>query len=372
MIPLIIFAIIAFVLFSDAYLKPSIFKYITMIFSSIFGIIVGFNYYEMAADILIKKDFVPNMAQGLAFLLISAISFALFKAIGDYAIRSEIKFPEKAAKTVSYILSFVFAMIVTGGLFIFLALLPMSPKYPYPRFANMVVLTDTKGEISPAKFSLNLDGMITGLFSSVSAGSFSSPKSFGVIHNSFLNDCYLNRHQIKNAERPIKAVTGYQAIQIDMSDKNTVRKAHTNLKNEEGKDMPQMDGKELYIIKCPFNLRLVSNGGVCESGSNLELLPCQLRIICNTDYENGLKGKGVSVYPYGYIKNGKVARLNLITVTDIEKEKDDTVNSTMPVSVAFYVPKGQIPVAVAYKQNFIAQLPEQPSKESVSDEAEKN
>ncbi len=372
MIPLIIFAILAFIVFSDAYLKPSVFRYLIMIFSLLFGIIIGFNFYEMAANILIEKDFVPNMAQGLSFLVITGIAFAIFKIIADSIIRREIKFPAKIAKNVSYILSVVFAAILTGGLFIFLALMPMHPKYPYPRFADMVVLTDAKGNIKPTKPLLGLDGMVAGMFSTVSSGSFSSTRSFGVLRNSFLNDCYLNRHRIKDEERAVRAITGVQAIQINMADKNTVRLAHTNLKNEEGKDMPIMEGKELYIIKCPFNMRAVSSGGVLDGGTTIELLPCQLRIICNDDYENGLKGKGTSVYPYGYLKNGKVSRLNLIAVTDIEGEKETPGSSAMPVSVAFYVPQGKIPVAIAYKQNFMAELPKQPGKEDANDEAEKN
>ncbi len=365
MIPLIIFAIIAFIVFSDAYLKPFIFRYIIMIFSIIFAMIVGFNYYEFAANILIKKDFIPHMAQGLSFLLITAISFAVFKVIGDSIIRSEIKFPEKVSKYTSYGLSIIFAALVTGGLFVFVALMPMDPKYPYPRFANMVVLTDVKGDLTPAKPPLGLDAMVVGIFNSVSSGSFSSAQSFSVLRSGFLDACFLNRHKIKDEEGVIKAVTGSQAIQINMADKNTVRKAHTNLKTEENKDLPQIDGKELYIIKAPFNMRPVASDGAIESGSNLELLPAQLRIVCNDNYENGFKGKGVSVYPYGYIKNGKLSRLVLATSVSFEKAKDDGL--VMPISIAFYVPKGKVPVAIAYKQNFVAQLPQQPGKEEPSD-----
>ena len=129
MIGLILFAIIAVVIVSDAFLKPSIFKYIIMLFSSIFALILSFSYYEKLGDFLLDKNFMVNQIYALSFLVITAVAFTVFKLLGDYVIRSEIKFPGDVPRIGSVICSFLFSIIVTGVMFIFFSLLPMSPKY---------------------------------------------------------------------------------------------------------------------------------------------------------------------------------------------------------------------------------------------------
>jgi hypothetical protein len=156
-----------------------------------------------------------------------------------------------------------------------------------------------------------------------------------------------------------------------MKDKNVVRKAHTNLKTDGGKAVPEFDDKELYIIKCPFNLRRVESGGALESGSKLELLLCQIRILCNDSYEDGFKGSGEAVFPYAYLdKNGKFVRANVNSVVAFDINRKD--DNTQDVYLAFYVTKGKIPVALAYKKNFITQLPEQPGDNDDTSETETN
>ncbi|MFI4910795.1 MAG: CvpA family protein [Sedimentisphaeraceae bacterium JB056] len=371
MIPLIILAIITIAIVSDAVIKPSIFKYAIMLFSGIFAIIVTFNYYESIAKILYEKEFLPNHIYALSFILIAVIAFIVFKVIGDYAIRSEIKFPGMVSRIGSIVCAFIFAILVAGTFFIFGALLPMPPKYPYARFANKVVLVNQYNDIEPDKPLISADGLATGIFKLISSGSFSSDKSFGVLHTDFLNSCYLNRHKIKDEENQVNAMTGNQAIRISMSDKNTVRKAHTSLRTSEGKSVPQIDGKELYIIKCPFNLKRVENGGTLDNSSKIELLPCQIRILCNDSYEDGLKGNGVAIYPYGYLdENRRFVRSNLTNVLSFEVNKKDNKTNTQDVYLAFFIPEGTEPVALAYKQNFITELPKQPGDEEPTETEE--
>jgi hypothetical protein len=371
MIPLILLGIITVVIVSDAVIKPSIFKYAIMLFSGVFAIIVSFNYYETLGRILFEKDILPNHIYALSFLLLNAVSFIIFKIIGDKVIRAEIKFPGNVSKIGSVVCSLLFALLVTGAVLVFAALLPMSPKYPYARFADKVVLMDQYANLNPDKPFISPDAFVAGIFKNVSAGSFSSSNSFAVLHGDFLNSIYLNRHNIKDDENPKTAMTGLNAIKISTSDKNTVRKAHTNLRTKEGKEIPLIEGKELYIIKCPFNLMREDNGGALEGGTKIELLPCQIRTLCNDSYENGLKGNGNVAYPYGYLdKNGRFVRTNITEIISFDINRKE--NNTHDVALAFYVPQGNVPVAIGYKQNFIAKLPPEPTKEDNETETEQN
>ena len=361
MIGLILFAIIAVVIVSDAFLKPSIFKYIIMLFSSIFALILSFSYYEKLGDFLLDKNFMVNQIYALSFLVITAVAFTVFKLLGDYVIRSEIKFPGDVPRIGSVICSFLFSIIVTGVMFIFFSLLPMSPKYPYARFYDRAIVVDQDLNIDPEQPLVSPDAFVAGIFNIASAGSFSSDRSFAALRADFLDSIFLNRHNIKNEEHKIGTVTGKSAIKISMSDKNTVRRAHTNLRTPEGRPAPLVGGKNLYIIKCPFNLIKLENGGAIADGGKLELLLCQVRIICNDSYDNGLKGKGLAVYPHGYLDDGgRLIRANILEVVELDRGKEGTIKD---FSLAFYVPEGKVPVAIAYKQNFITELPPEPKSE---------
>ncbi len=356
MFPLIILAISVIVIVSDAFLKPSLFKYLIMLFSGLFAVIIAFNYYELLGGFLFEQGMLANHAYGLSFVLITAAAFSVFKVIGTYAIRQEIKFPPMVSKAVSVVCAILFAFLSTGVLLIAVGQLPLSPKYPYARFAEKAVIIDQKHNIMPNKAVMNVDGLVAGFFETVSSGSFSGSNSFGVVRAGFLDSCYLNREKVVDEENQVDAMTGFEAIKISMSDKNAVRKAHTNLRTESGKAVPQIDGKQLYIIKCPFNLRPVESGGV---GGRIELLFCQLRIMCNDSYENGFQGKADAVYPYGYLNDDrKLVKAALKEVVTFERQD----GMRRDVYIAFYVPEGKVPVALAYKQNFVTELPREPEK----------
>lgn len=359
MIPLILFLVLIAIIVSDAVIKPALFKYFIMIFSLIFAVVIGFNYYEMIAAIMVDKDFIPHMSFGLSFAVITGLSFGVFKAIGDYTIRKEIKFPEKLHRACSIILSIIFTLLLTGVIMVFLVLMPISPKYPYKRFSGEAVIANPQGDLEYSSAKLPADGLITGLFSSISKGSMSSGRSFAVLHDNFITNCFLNRYKIKDETNPIINYSLTEPIKIDFSDKNTVRKAHTALRmGQDNKPLPAIEGREPYVIKLGFNLRAFGS-------SQLELAMHQLRIICNDSYDEPFIGKGRTEYPYGYVKNGRVERVGVAQLVEFdERDKEDSGRPIQTVEVVFYVPENMVPVAVGFRQNFVAALPEQPNKDS--------
>ena len=74
----------------------------------------------------------------------------------------------------------VLGYVVTGYLLVAAAMAPLPSQYPYPRFDAR-----NPNAASPKKALLSPDGFVTGLFATISKGSFSAigePKSFALLH----------------------------------------------------------------------------------------------------------------------------------------------------------------------------------------------
>jgi hypothetical protein len=321
------------------YFKGTFVKSFIVIVISICASLVAFGFFELLAGLLVGRKILPQWAPLLSFILLFVLAFAVLQTIAVQLTRKPVDLgflPERIGRVICGILT---GLIISGVLLTAVAMAPISAKYPYQRFDE----TSPDPE-SPNRVLLNADGFAAGWFSVISSGSFSGKRSFAVLHPDFLGQLFLNRQV---AGVPI--VTVSDAIEIP---RQAVWPAPEGLKDLNGNLIPSKNqrGDNLTIVRIAilyFSL-----------GTTSAFTPAQLRLICKQKDGDvaALSGKGINIYPVGYIK--AAGQLQLKNLTDrIGLTKDDFITSKKVIDFAFYVPEGFVPVLIEFKQNSINQLP---------------
>jgi hypothetical protein len=343
------------------YLKGTIVQAFATIVVAISSCMAAFGFFENLAGLLIKRGDSGSMlalvpwAHSLSFLLIFIIVFAVLQTIVVQLTRKypvDLGFlPERIGRVV---LGIVLGVIVSGILMTFLAMAPLPYKYPYERFNPRSIKVD-----SPNKVFLNVDGFVTGLFSVVSNGSFSSQKSFACLRPSFLDQLYLNR-----LDSNVSLVSGITPA-IEVPRDKAVWPASENLKtqvdelNSQGK-FSRTPGKptgnyQLMVVRVGIKRGAVINSKPKINAGTFTL--SQLRLICKPrDYDGGLlEGKGRNVYPLGYLKTA--SQIETDSVIKIERNDFTGNSTTKDLDFIFAVPFGLQPVLVEFKLNNVMQIP---------------
>jgi hypothetical protein len=315
------------------YLKGTLVKSFVVVITSICASVVAFGYFELLANVFISREILVLWAHPLSFALLFILAFAVLQTIAAQLTRQPIDLgllPERIGRVVCGIF---LGLIVSGLLLTAAAMAPISAKYPYQRFDK----TSPDPE-NPGKVLLNADGFATGWFSIVSGGSFSGKRSFATLHPAFLDQLFLNRHEIDNG---ISIITSPEAIEIP---KIAVWPAPESLKDS--------SGHNLTIVRVGITNQAIEKGGI--------FTPSQLRVICkqkSDTKEDPLAGKGKNIYPVGYMKTADELQIKKLT-DRIEIKRSDLDNRGVKnIDFAFYVPDGFVPVSVEFKQNCINQLP---------------
>ena len=323
------------------YLKGTLVKSFIAVITSICASVVAFGYFELLANVL--KTFGP-WAYSLSFALLFILAFAVLQTAAAQLTRKPVDLgllPERIGRVVFGIFA---GLIVSGVLLTAAAMAPISPKYPYQRFD--VANVDPE---KPKKLLPNADGFATGWFSIISSGSFSGKRSFATLHPAFLDQLFLNRHEIDNS---VSIITRSDAIEIP---NKAVWPAPEGLKDSDGKPVSQKNekGEVLTIVRVGMTSNAIE-----------KFTLSQLRVICKqeNDVRDVLAGKGKNIYPIGYMKTADELQIKKIT-DNIEISIADIVGRTKEIDFAFYVPDGFKPVLVEFKQNNIKQLPPPVSSE---------
>jgi hypothetical protein len=323
------------------YLKGTLVKSFVVVITSVCASVVAFGYFELLANILIGRNILVLWAYPLSFALLFILAFAVLQTIAAQLTRQPIDLgllPERIGRAVCGIFS---GLIVSGLLLTAAAMAPIPAKYPYQRF------DETRPDPEkPSKVLLNADGFTAGWFSIISSGSFSGKRSFAVLHPAFLDQLFLNRHEIDNK---VSIITSPDAIEIP---KIAVWPAPEGLKDSDGEKVSQKNekGEELTIVRLEITNQAVRDDGI--------FTPSQLRVICKQKSDNGnpLAGKGKNIYPVGYMKTAD--KLQIKKLNDhIELKRSDFAGRVKEIDFAFYVPNGFVPVLVEFKQNSINELP---------------
>jgi hypothetical protein len=165
------------------FLKTTAVRAAAALIASIIAIMAAFNFYESVAGFV---GFIGAWANAFSFLIITILVVALIMAgiVKLTPTPLDLGFlPERIGRAV---FGLVLGILASGFVLTFLALAPLSTKLPYARFEQAT-------QSSPNKLLLNVDGLITGLFSKISDGAFRGEKSFATQHPNFLDQLYLNR-----------------------------------------------------------------------------------------------------------------------------------------------------------------------------------
>ena len=180
----------------------------------------------------------------------------------------------------------------------------------------------------------------------LSDGSFSGKRSFATLHPAFVNQAFLNRHEVTEG---LSIITSSQAIQVPPRKQKAVWLAPEGLVDSAGKPIRQKPGLNLTIVRVGLRREAL--------GADLTFTPSQLRLICKktTSAKDLFAGKAINVYPFGHLELGRLQKNELNDL--ITKSPSDFDGPVLYIDFAFYVPNDFVPVLVEFKANSIARLP---------------
>lgn len=333
------------------YLKGTLVKSFATVIAAICSAIVAFSYFEFLADVFISRSddsrflSLAPWAQSLCFVLLFVLAFAILQTIVVQLTRQPIDLGSITGRIVRTVCGIFLGLILSGILLTALAVAPLRNKYPYQRF-------DPKSPDAekPNKALFNTDGFVTGLFSTVSKGSFiaireKDKRSFAVVHPAFLDQIFLNRHNIAD---DISILTSSNAIEVPR--KKGAWPAPEDLNAEDRNEPVRMkSGYNLTIVRVGIKKDAVKGG--CR------FTPSQLRLACKPrGDEHQLTGEGKNIYPIGYLKTQNLLQRKQLN-DEIKINRDNFQGKVRWIDFAFYIPEDFVPVLVEFKQNSIARVP---------------
>lgn len=345
MIALIVVAVIILACIFYFYLKCPVLSCIATVFSAIIGVIVAFNFYETLASIMITKDYMPNWAHSLCFLLLFLITTVVIRLAADQTVRSKVEFFDIPKYIIIIISGIAVGTIASGVLIISLSMSPMAPKLPYERFAGSALKANT---IRPAKSGYT-DSFTAWLFSQISKGPLSSDKSFAVLHSDFIDQIHLNRIKA-GGDSGVTPIAGKDSLVVPP--KIGVRKSDSRI-----------------IIRAGLNKATISTGGITDNAQKAEFTLSQIRLIYkDKNQDSDISGKAKVAYPEQCIFPGKRSR----PTEDEENPKTDLTKvfsltrndfkairkygSLAWIDLVFKLPPGSIPVILQFKQGAISDI----------------
>jgi len=326
------------------FLKGTFVKAFATLITIICASVVAFSYFEILASVLIgrSKDTeyssLASWAQPLSFVLLFVLTFAILQTIVIQLTRRPVDLgplPEYIGRALCGIF---IGFFLSGLLLMILAMSPLPNKYPYQRF------DENRPEAqSTNKVLFNADSFATGWFSIISRGSFRGQRSFATTHPSLPDQAFLNR-----LRDDIPIVTSSEAIEVPRKAAAWIIPA--GLRNAE-------DPNEQVEPKSGYNLTIVRVGikrNAAKDASRFTL--SQLRLICKQkgSAEDPLAGKGINIYPLGYLKTAD--QLHRSQLNDQIKIADFKEGVSW-MDFVFEVPDDFYPVLVEFKQNNIAEVP---------------
>lgn len=356
------------------YFKGTVVRAFATIIVTIIAGMVAFGFFETFANVFISRgddsrfiSLVP-WAQTLCFILLFVLTFAILQTGLMFLTRESVDLgvlPERIGRVVCGIL---LGLIVSGFLLTAFQMAPLPVGYPYERFDPDRLEAD-----SPNRILINADGFVTGLFSIFSNGSFSGKRSFAMIHPNYLDQLFFNR-LIRVGET---SIVGSFTPAIDVprpavwpateAIREQADRFVTELRtrggklayDDSGKAVPlpvsTKGGDNATIVRIGIKKRAIRRAAQVNGGA---FTPSQLRLICKRKgtSQEGLAGKGINVYPVGFLKSENEIQIRPeinLSSSDFESNAD-----TKEIDFVFRIPNGYEPVLVQYKLNSIVEIPQ--------------
>jgi hypothetical protein len=324
---------------SHLYLKSSTPRSFAAVIAAVIAVIAALGYYEIASDILISKGYGGQWVQPAIFAIIFFAVLAVTKSLADFLLPRNVEFGQLPARLTAVVCGIIVGLIISGALFITLAMSPLSAKWPYTRF--------DQGNINPASPNsslLNSDGIVAALFSWISKGSMSSDKSFAVYHANFIDHLHLNRHKAK--EDGVYMITASDSIVLP--EKNAVRTF-------------DIDQRTFTVVRMGIKGGEIDSGGAMDKDGRISFTPSQVRILCKQKGQAAdMTGSARPVYPEAQLFENELIPVRLDETIDVARGEFESVSSYGRVAwidIAFRVPADMMPVLLEFKQNAVAPLP---------------
>jgi hypothetical protein len=319
------------------YLKCSLMTSFSTLVSAVLATVIAFSYHEAMADLFISRGYGADWALSGCYLLAFILGSALFRALADLLVGSNIDLGKPAKTGAAVVCGLLTGVIIAGNFLVAIGLMPVQHKLVYSRFPEdkPIVLS------SPVKPVLNADGLVTGLYSWLSRGAMASDKSFAVVQADFLTKAHLNRYCINKG---IQSIASRKCLSLPAKNKKPVR------------IWTIQDKGTFTVVRVGIVSKGIPDGGAIDASGQIKFSMAQLRLICKpADQAQNLRGKGEAVWPVGLFKNGTLTEKRLDEIAD-EKETLGIKDRMLWVDVAFKVPDGQVPVAFQFKQNAMISL----------------
>lgn len=331
---IVLLFVLAFAAFQ--YFKGKFAKSVVMLLTVILANIVAFAFFEIAADsiaALVKdNDGFIALTPAIMFILIFAISLAIFQVIAGFLANKNVEVSYMLDKIGRTVCGAVYGLFFAGIILTTLAIAPLkSGSIPYSRFDGA-----NPDPTQPNKSLLNADGMMAGIFGNVSRGSLSGKNSFNVLHPSILDEYFLNRMAL---QQDIDLISKKKTISVDK--KAAAWLASESLKTNDGTAVTVKSGHELVIVR----VNIKKTAAVFSTS--------QLRLICieRDNVNTPLEGKAVNAYPIGFLSgSNRLVSKNVNSKTEVS-------GSGKSMDFAFEVPNGYVPSMVAFRHTNIAKVP---------------
>ncbi len=344
------------------YFKGTFVRAFATIIIAICASVAAFGFFESLANVFISRgsdskvlSLVP-WAQTLSFALLFIIVFGVLQTAMTQLTRRPVDLgflPERIGRVVCGI---PLGLVMSGLLLTALEMAPLPVKYPYQRFG----IDGSRSKVLP-----NADGLVTGMFSAISKGSFSGKRSFAAIHPDYLDQLFLNRFvsgtSILTSTTPA-IILPKQAVWPAPENLNAQVDEIVSKLNRDGKLKDESTGQSIPMPRTlsndydPTIVRVgIKRGGLSTKAqiNGGVFILAQLRLICKRDGED-LAGSGINVYPIGHLKEEGRIQVS----TEIKISSGDFKGSAKEkwIDFVFCVPKGFVPVLVEFKQNSIAEI----------------
>jgi len=325
------------------YLKGTLVQGIAMVFNSLLASFVAFAFFETLAAMLTKySPAIAAWAHMICFLLLFVLTFAVLQTAALQIGKEKVDlglWPERVGRVVCGV---ILGYVITGQLLVALATAPLPSAYPYARFAER-----NPDPSKPSSPLLSPDGFVTGLFGTISKGSFAAmgtPKSFAVLHANFLDQIHLNRAK---GSQDVSIMTSSPALSVPS--KAGVWEAPNTLRDEDGKPLPARSGENLMLVRVGIKKSALKDAG--------KFTLSQLRLVCTPKgaAEQPLAGQGHPVHPIGYVgPGGRLVQKGLTEVITIQAS--DVPDNTRDIDFAFYVPTQLVPTLIQFKRNNVEKV----------------
>jgi len=355
------------------YFKGTVLRAFATIIVAICAGVVAFSFFEMLANVFISRgddsrfvSLVP-WAQSLCFVLLLVLTFAILQTGLMFLTRQPVDLgflPERIGRVICGIL---LGLITSGFLLTALEMGPLPTGYPYQRFDPARLEVD-----SPNRVLFNADGLAAGLFSILSNGSFSGKRSFATLHPAYLDQLFFNRltrvgetsiicSLSPAIEVPRPAVWPAPEAVREQADRFATELRSRGGKvayDEAGKSVPlpasPKGNCDTTIVRIGIKRRAIRRAAKVNGGA---FTPSQLRLICKRrgSGKEGLAGRGINVYPIGYLKTADEIEIR----PEIKLATDDFKRNanTKEIDFVFRVPSGFEPVLVQFKMNSVVEIP---------------